>query len=245
MRYEILQTGSDGNATLIDGSILIDCGVPFKKIEPYERNLKLVLLTHQHGDHFKPSTIARLAKDRPMLRFGCCDWMTQNLLDCGVKPTNIDVYEIGMGYWYGLLLGNDVRIRPERLAHNVPNCGYHISVGRDKLFYATDTGTLDGIKARGYDLYLVEANHREEELQARAEAKLEAGEFAYETAAAENHLSYEKAIEWLQENMGPSSIWVPMHGHKERWKEEDGVVRSAPDARQTSENAETFPINKV
>lgn len=218
MKYEIIQTGSDGNATLVDGCILIDCGVAFKKLEPYERNLQLVLLTHHHGDHFKPGTVSRLAKDRPLLRFGCCEWMVPLLLQSGVKPENIDVYEInGMDYWYGVLLGDhEVSVRPEWLFHNVPNCGYHVRIGNEMLFYATDTGTLDGIEANGYDVYLVEANHTEAELEARAEAKLEAGEFAYETAAAQNHLSQEQAIEWLTQNMGPHSIWVPMHQHKER-----------------------------
>lgn len=221
MKYEIIQTGSDGNATLVDGSILIDCGVAFKKLEPYERDLHLVLLTHHHGDHFKLGTVSRMAKDRPTLRFGCCEWMVPLLLQCGVRPENIDVYEInGMEYWYGVLCGDEVSVRPEWLFHNVPNCGYHIRIGSEMLFYATDTGTLDGIEAKGYDLYLVEANHTEAELEARAEAKLEAGEFAYETAAAQNHLSQEQAIEWLTQNMGPHSIWVPMHQHKERGTED-------------------------
>ena len=230
MNFEVLQTGSDGNATLIDGTILIDIGVSFRKLEPYESSLRLVLLTHQHGDHFKPSTVSRLAKDRPTLRFGCCEWMVPKLLECGVKPMNIDVYEInGMEYWYGILISDrEVSVRPERLEHNVPNCGYHIRIGRESLFYATDTGSLDGIEAKGYDTYLVEANYIEAELEARAEAKLEAGEFAYETAAAENHLSYEKAIEWLQKNMGTNSIWVPMHQHKEK---DNGMVRSTSDAQ--------------
>lgn len=221
MKYEIIQSGSDGNATLINGSILIDCGVAFKKIEPYERDLKLVLLTHQHGDHFKPGTVSRLAKDRPTLRWGCCDWMVPFLLQCGVRSDRIDIYAInGMDYYYGEAL-DDLSVRPEWLEHNVPNCGYHIHIGGEWLFYATDTGTLDGIEANGYDVYLVEANHTEAELAARAEAKLEAGEFAYETAAAQNHLSYEQTVEWLQENMGPHSIWVPMHQHKERERTED------------------------
>lgn len=49
MDYEVINTGSDGNAVVISKMILIDCGVSFKKIEPYIKTLKLVLLTHIHS----------------------------------------------------------------------------------------------------------------------------------------------------------------------------------------------------
>ena len=221
MRYKIIQTGSDGNATLIQGKILIDCGVPYKLLQPYVRDLQLVLLTHQHGDHFCKSTVRRLAKERPTLRWGCAEWMVYYALDAGVDIRNIDVMETdGTTYCYGPTLDGAI-IRPVRLNHNVPNCGYHIQIDWDKLFYATDTGSLDGIEAKDYEIYMVEANYTEASLRLREEAKLEAGEFAYETAARENHLSYEQAIEWLQQNMGPRSIWVPMHQHKEMERGED------------------------
>ena len=92
MNYKIINTGSDGNATVIADIILIDCGVSFHKLEPYVKNLQLVLLTHFHQDHFNKTTISRLSKDRPTLRFGCCKWLVQELIDCGVDKRNIDVY---------------------------------------------------------------------------------------------------------------------------------------------------------
>lgn len=49
MTYEIIGTGSTGNAVVIGKHILIDCGLPWKKIQPYAKDLKLVLLTHEHG----------------------------------------------------------------------------------------------------------------------------------------------------------------------------------------------------
>ena len=103
------------------------------------------------------------------------------------------------------------------MTHNAPNCGYHISDWECKrLFYATDTGTLDGIEASGYDLYMVEANHTRAELEARIEAKKVTGEFAYEWAAAKNHLSQEQAEDWLYQQMGPNSRYVFLHQHQEK-----------------------------
>lgn len=49
MEYEILATGSSGNCTIINHSIAIDMGIAYKKIEPYVKDLKLVLLTHIHS----------------------------------------------------------------------------------------------------------------------------------------------------------------------------------------------------
>ena len=48
MNYEVLATGSSGNCVIINESIAIDIGAPYKKIKPYAKNLRLVLLTHVH-----------------------------------------------------------------------------------------------------------------------------------------------------------------------------------------------------
>lgn len=210
MQYDIIGTGSSGNAVVINKSILIDCGMSYKAMEPYAKNLKLVLLTHEHGDHFKPSSVKALARDRPTLRLGCCQWMVKLLLETGVDIRQIDVYEHGRVYRYAGLAD----VRPESLMHNVPNCGWHITMNSEKLFYATDTGSLFGVSAKGYDLYLIEANHTEQELQERIKAKQAAGEFSYETAVMNNHLSREQAKAWLQENAGANSRFVFLHQHK-------------------------------
>ena len=75
VKYNIISTGSDGNATILEDFVLVDCGVPYKALEPYVPKLKLVLLTHIHSDHFQKRTIKRLASERPTLRFGCCRWL--------------------------------------------------------------------------------------------------------------------------------------------------------------------------
>lgn len=211
MTFEIISTGSQGNAVLIQDRILIDCGVPLKALGPYAKRIQLVLLTHIHSDHFKPRTVRALASERPTLRWGCCDWMVQPLAEAGVDKRRIDVLTPGRTYHYDGLAD----ITPEEVPHNVPNCGYRIQSGGERLFYVTDTGTLDGIEARNYDLYLIEANHTRAEIEARIAEKLAAGRFAYEYAAAQNHLSQEQAMDWLAENMGPLSRYQFLHQHQE------------------------------
>lgn len=215
MTFDVIATGSTGNAVVINGSILIDVGVPFKALEAVKKDLKLVLLTHAHGDHFHPRTVRALHKERPTLRWGCCEWMVGSLLDAGVDKRVIDVFTVGSCSIYKGLC----TVVPEELTHDVQNCGYHIWRGSESLFYATDTATLDGVEAKDYDLYLIEANHTREELEARARAKMEKGEFAYEVRAASNHLSQEQALDWLYQQMGQNSQYVFLHQHLERSKE--------------------------
>lgn len=224
--FDVIATGSAGNAVAIgDGRILIDCGIPYSRLRPFVGGLRLVLLTHEHGDHFRPSTVRALHRERPALRWGCCDWMVLHLLAAGVDKRVIDVYEPnGMFYWYGSCHGFGVC--PVKLVHNVPNCGYRIFFGREgnKLFYATDTGTLDGIDAKDYDLYLIEANHTRAELEARIREKESSGEYAYEREAARNHLSQEQALDWLAENMGLNSRYVFLHQHQPKEKSHGNTV---------------------
>lgn len=211
MRYNIIATGSQGNALVLENSILIDCGVTFKALKEVYKDLKIVLLTHEHGDHFNKTTLKRLAKERPTLRFACCNWLVRYLVDLGIPKQNIDVLEIGKIYDYKAF-----KISPIRLYHNVPNCGYRIFIGQEKAIYATDTGHLNGITAKGYDLYLIEANYTEEDLEERIIAKTSAGQYSYELYVADRHLAKEQADEWLLKNMGANSHYEYLHGHVDK-----------------------------
>ena len=206
--YSIISTGSKGNAVVINGSILVDCGVPYKAISPYVSKLKLVLLTHIHSDHFRPSTLHRLSQERPMLRFACCRWLAAPLVAAGVPTSNIDVLEPDTMYGYGIC-----NIIPVLLVHDVPNCGYKIHFSTGKVFYATDTNNLNGIVAHHYDLYMIEANYVDEEIQEKIAAKKAAGEYAYEVRSLRNHLSKAKCDDFIYRNIGPGGEYVYLHCH--------------------------------
>ena len=211
MRYNIISTGSKGNAVVINESIMIDAGVPFRKLSEVYRGIKLVLLTHIHGDHFNKTTIKKLAYERPTLRWACGEWLVPHLIETGVQKRNIDVMEPDKLYNYGAF-----QISPVMLTHNVPNCGYRIFAEDKKLFYATDTGNLNGIEAKGYDLYMVEANHEIDEILERIKQKLHDGIYAYEMDAINNHLSKEKADEFIYSNIGSNGVHVYMHQHESK-----------------------------
>lgn len=232
MEFDVIATGSSGNAVVINGEILIDCGVSMKKLREsgYIKNLKLVLLTHAHGDHFNAAAVRALHKERPALRFGCCDWMLPHLLEAGVDKRAIDVHTPDVCVNYT----GFVTLMPFRLIHDVPNCGWRIipcrklwSAARgeytekaEPILYATDCSTLDGIEAKDYSLYMLESNHTRAEIEARIAEKQARGEFTYEARAAQNHLSQEQALEWLVRNISPerwnSTEIVFLHQHKDK-----------------------------
>lgn len=209
MNCNIISTGSVGNAVVLNDRLLIDCGVNYKQLSPCVSGLQLVLLTHIHGDHFYPSTIKKLAKTRPTLRFGCCKWLLNDLISCGVQTWRIDVFTPDLLNAYS----DNLQITAVELTHDVPNCGYKIFIDGERAFYATDTNNLNGITAPGYDLYMIEANYEDEEIQERIRKKEESGVFAYEYKVLKNHLSKAKCDDFIVRNAGVRSKFIYMHGH--------------------------------
>lgn len=200
--YKVLATGSKGNAVLYHNSILVDCGVPFSYIKPHLYTLQIVLLTHEHHDHINEGTIRRLAQERPLLRFGCCEWLAPQLE--GLR--NVDVYKPGVVYNYGTF-----SVSPIILYHDVPNCGYRIFKGETKILHATDTAHLEGITAQGYDLYAIEHNYDEETVYDVIAAKEARGEFAHQRGAINSHLSEQAARDFIYKNRGEHSQVLRLH----------------------------------
>lgn len=208
--YQILSTGSSGNAVIVNKAVLIDCGVPFRAVEPFIKDLKLILLTHIHGDHFKASTIRKIAAERPLIRFGVPEWLVMPLRDAGVNLRQVLLLKPGFRYNMGIC-----DVIPVPLVHDVPNQGYKIHFPGGKLIYATDTVNMNGITAENYDLYMVEANYGDEEIQQRINDKKASGEYIYEKRVLKTHLSREKCNDWIYRNAGPQSEIIYLHGHRE------------------------------
>lgn len=206
----ILGSGSSGNAIILD-NILIDCGVSFKKLEPYIRQLNVVCMTHTHKDHLQPATVRRLAKERPSLWWICGEHLTGDLLACGVRAAKIVPLKNGQK-----CVLSDFSAEVVNLYHDATNVGYRLNLSGTRIFYATDTATLDGIEAKNYDLYLIEANYSEDEIRERIRQKKADGLYCYEERVLKTHLSREQAEAWLAENAGQNSKYMFVHMHEER-----------------------------
>lgn len=201
--YNVVNTGSAGNCVLYhDNSIMIDCGVSFKSIKPFLNSIQAVLLTHEHKDHINIATLRKLQFEKPALRVMCGEFMVKHL--SGIR--NIDVVESGRVYDYGVF-----EISPITLYHDVPNYGYRIFKDGHKLIHCTDTYTLEGVEAIGYDLYSIEANYNEDDHIDRINEKREKGQFAYESGAMNSHLSTDQAWNFINDNKKDSSEILKLH----------------------------------
>ena len=203
----VLSSGSKGNAVIYGKSILVDCGVPFALIKPYLKEIQLILLTHEHGDHLNVATLKKIISERPALRVGCCEWL-KDKLDF-VK--NLDIYQVGSLYDYGM-----VKTSPIQLYHDVPNCGYRLFFDMMKIIHATDTAHLEGITASEYDVYAIEHNYDEDTVFESIKAIEAAGGYAHQRGSINSHLSDQQATEFIWKNKGKKEpLIVRLHEHKD------------------------------
>lgn len=218
MRYNVINSGSDGNAIIIEDILLLDCGVPFSKIKEYIFNLKLIFISHLwlHSDHLKKETIKKIAFERPTLKFVCGSYDIVEILanKCNVSKKNI--YLLDVGKWYDLGI---IKVKLEHIEHDVPNCLIKWEYHSKKGIYAVDTSNLNNIVAKNYDNYFIEANYIEEELEKRKEQKILNNDFEIETRIKNSHLSKEQCDDFLLKNMGDNSVYIYCHQHKNKEKE--------------------------
>jgi len=203
---KVIASGSTGNAVIYYSTILVDCGVPFSKIKPFLKGLQLVLISHCHKDHMNIRTIKKMAFEKPSLRFGIGEYLLPHFE--GIK--NIDILNYGVIYNYNLF-----KISPVKLYHDVPNFGYRIFKDNTKIFHATDTRTLSGITAEGYDLYSLEANYDEDKVYDIIIEKQNKGEFAHQKGSINSHLSIQQAQKFIIENAGENYKFITLHQSKE------------------------------
>ncbi|MDH4127114.1 MAG: MBL fold metallo-hydrolase [Spirochaetota bacterium] len=181
---------------------MIDIGISFTSIKQYLKDIQIVLLSHEHKDHINIDTLKRLQFERPSLRIGCGEFMLKHLSEL----KNIDIYEARQSYNY-----RTFKIIPIKLYHDCPNFGYRILTSDYKIIHATDTATLEGIEAKGYDLYALEFNYDEETINDIIESKRNTGQFAYEKGAINSHLSEQQANEFIFKNKGERFEILRLH----------------------------------
>lgn len=207
---KVISSGSEGNAVIYNNTIMVDCGVTLKALQEVKRSLKIVLLTHKHGDHLKLRTLQRLQAERPTLRVACGNFLLEEL-PC-IK--NIDVLQVGKIYDYGAF-----KVSPVKLYHDVPNFGWRIFLPNgQKIFHATDTAHLEGITAKGYDLYAIEHNYCEEYIQQAIEEARANGEYTHAYGNINTHLSIQQARAFIEANRKESSEVLELHKSRSFYK---------------------------
>lgn len=202
--YNVIATGSKGNCEIYCSSLMVDIGVPYSKIKPYVKDVKIVILTHVHQDHLNMTTLRRLCFERPGIRIVAGEHIRSTLE--GAK--NVDICPIGQWFDYGWF-----KVSPVKLYHDCENVGWRIFVKQSngdyfKIFRATDTSTLEGITALNYDLYAIESNYNEDTISEQIESNF------YKRGAVNSHLSDQQARDFIDQNRGEHSQVLRLHESK-------------------------------
>lgn len=163
---ECYGSSSAGNCYRIKSSVngdelLLDVGLPFKAIQRACKynfiHLLGALVTHQHGDH------ARAVAD--MLKLGHKIYMLRETADALHVIDEHSWVEISPKKSFKLGV---FTVLPFELQHDVPNVGYLITDGEEKLLYITDTYYCK-YTFKGVHHIVVECNHSYELLKQRVE----------------------------------------------------------------------------
>jgi len=197
MKIDIIGTGSNGNCFMFNDSIMIDAGLPIKKIKEKVDVSKIthVLLTHIHPDHLNKTTIRKMFVDNRNIIFMCGSFLVDSMYDIGIPEKNIIEVRENVIYDVGIF-----KVSPFSLYHDVQNFGYRLAKDGHKHIHATDTSTLYGISAKDYDTATIECNHHLPTALAIIDDAEDAGKFTHLKGAINSHLNVEETIQFCKRN---------------------------------------------
>lgn len=166
--YDIIATGSTGNAVSIEYTgtqsnqklnILIDIGIPFKRLEKAVKKAQFIFISHQHQDHLNKSAYKKIRIEHPkktvIVNKGTADFLKEKGL-----PAPTVVIESFKQFTLGELL-----ITPIENEHGVDCQGFILESPDKTLLYATDLSTTLHYKDyltkvnKQVDTLLLEANY--------------------------------------------------------------------------------------
>lgn len=197
--YNVIATGSTGNAVRI-GSIMIDCGIPFKKMKADLYKCNTLLITHAHSDHVKESTLTRIYSEFPRIetyanpdvayRFRINHVITTKPFDVKMKRTKIHVI-------------------PMEGVHDVPVSYFILQMDDKNIIYSTDNILLEnrGLK---FDYLFLESNYDETLLRETAKKYRRRGYDPVESSL--RHMSTQRCKEFYFVNRrSKDSVLIELH----------------------------------
>lgn len=218
LEYNIISSSSNGNCIIVKNSLMLDCGVSYKKIKPYLDKVRIIFISHIHKDHLNPKTIKQIVYNYPTIRFLSGNReVTKNLYLCGVQPSGI-IYMPNDNKWYDMRL---LKFKMQPIEHDVMNTCLHFEMCGKKGIYIVDTNNVDDIKAKDYDLYLIESNYNQDILQQHIDNCEDESELYYLNRVPRTHLSFEQANSFLLENMKEDSWFAYIHQSSYNFVERD------------------------
>ncbi|QXM06968.1 MBL fold metallo-hydrolase [Crassaminicella indica] len=168
-----LASGSSGNCQYIESAntgLLIDAGLSGKKIyQSMEaigkdmKNIRGILITHEHNDHIKGVGILSRRFNIPIYANNNT-WKEMKNKIGKIDEENIRYFQTGEAFFI-----EDIKIKPYSISHDaIDPVGFSFYHDDAKVSIVTDTGYVpDTVKneIQGSDLLMLEANHDVEMLK--------------------------------------------------------------------------------
>lgn len=193
MKIEVIASGSTGNCYKIsneDTALLIECGIPYKKIQE-ALNFKVtdidgVLVSHEHIDH------AKACKD--LIKAGVDLYMTKGTKEAlKLESHRVKVLTMYGSSYLDLEIGS-FKIRPFITIHDAKEpVGFLIydSLAREELVFITDTQY--SIYSFNPDYFMIEVNYVRKRINENPGISSDLRE-----RIKKNHMSLETAINLLE-----------------------------------------------
>lgn len=173
LSFSILASGSSGNCTYIEcgqDAYLVDAGLSGKKVEAlmasigrHPRDLKGILITHEHKDHIHGVGVLSRKYDLPIYA-NSQTWLALDKMLGNIAPHNRMIFEAETFRELGSL-----DVQSYEVSHDaVQPQFYAFQKGNKQFVMLTDTGYVSD-RLRGLlknaDAYLIESNHEIEMLR--------------------------------------------------------------------------------
>lgn len=168
----ILGTGSTGNCVIIDGTIMIDCGLRVKAIQNELNQIDTLFITHRHGDHLNNAVVHYLKKEKPWI-WEKSLYTNPNVIEAirghkqmlNFSPPSEHIIYTGTENFTLTSGGRTYEVECFPLDHDVPNQGFVFTNDKgERLVFATDTSTMKFAPRKRCDVIVVEGNYDEDKL---------------------------------------------------------------------------------
>ncbi|MGF0096046.1 MBL fold metallo-hydrolase [Peptoniphilus sp. SGI.035] len=195
MDIKIIASGSTGNCYKIsneDTTLLIECGIPYKKIQQ-ALNFKTtdidgVLVSHEHGDHSKA------CKD--LIKAGVDLYMTEGTKEAlELESHRVKTFEKNGYFTYRWVDIGSFKIKIFETVHDAKEpVGFYILNAKtdERLLFITDTMYVEG-RFNNIDYLMIEVNYVKETINNNLNL-----DPILRKRIKENHMSLETALDFLK-----------------------------------------------
>lgn len=164
---KVIQTGSSGNCSIIDGHIMVDCGLSKARIGRYLKSeIDRVFITHDHGDHANMGVLNWLARERPLIvSYGLhvnestLEKMWEKAPEAAALVKSENVVRPGEPISFRTRSGS-YAAEPVTCYHDVENYGFIFrNEAGESLVYMTDTISTSACPDEKFDCICLEGNY--------------------------------------------------------------------------------------